>query len=301
MGKGRRIAITLGGLASIVALAANILGDEPHVFAAGVVGIVGIAVTYWFSDQLAIRSERAELANSNRYPHYHLIVRELCHAQDLPMPALYVSPNAEPNAFASGSTYRRSVVCISEGLIKTLSWDEIRAVLAHELSHIQSRDLLTGSVGASLLTAICFASNMVLLDGLASLYAGFEADRASAFRYEEPAIVVVGFALLAPIVAGLMHRALGRSLEFDADREAAALVGIAPVADVLRSLERPLAQIQPAAEAPRPGLGFRYAHWAESKAESYDLLSLVASHPTPDERIRRLCVGDRLRAIPDSI
>lgn len=301
MGKGRRIAVTLGGLASIVALAANILGDEPHVFAAGVVGLVGIAVTYWFSDQLAIRSERAELANSNRYPHYHLIVRELCHAQGLPMPALYVAPSAEPNAFASGSTYRRSVVCISEGLIKTLSWDEIRAVLAHEISHIQSRDLLTGSVGASLLTATCFASNMVLLDGLAGFYTAVELDSASATGFEGPAIVVMGFALLAPAVAGLMHRALGRSLEFDADRSAAALVGIVPVAGALRSLERSLAPAQSGNESPRSDHGSRYAQWAGSRAASYGLLSLASSHPSPDERIRRLCVGDQLRAIPDSL
>nr|MCS5673450.1 M48 family metalloprotease [Acidimicrobiales bacterium] len=130
--------------------------------------------SYWMSDKLAIRSARAVEVGEGQLLEYRSIMRELSELSGQPMPRIYVSPDPQPNAFATGRNPANAAVCITEGLIQHLSWDQIRGVLAHEMAHIKNRDILIGSVAAAIAMAITFVAYMAQF---AMIFGGGSRDR----------------------------------------------------------------------------------------------------------------------------
>lgn len=130
--------------------------------------------SYWMSDKLAIRSARAVEVEEGQLPEYWSIMRELSELSAQPMPRLYVSPDPQPNAFATGRNPANAAVCVTEGLMQHLPWDQIRGVLAHEMAHIKNRDILIGSVAAAIAMAISFVANMAQF---AMIFGGGNRDR----------------------------------------------------------------------------------------------------------------------------
>ncbi len=271
----------LGGLAIVVG---GMLGGQGGLVIGLALGLVLVGGSYWFSAKLAIASARAKLVTAAEMPRYHQIMNELCRRADLPVPALYVSPNPQPNAFATGRNPHNAAVCITAGLIQVMDWEKIRGVLAHELAHIRNRDVLICSVAAAIGMGITFAANMAMWG---AIFAGGRNDR------DSNPIGQLAFAILAPIAATLIQAAVSRSREFQADASAAKLIGDG------RPLARALASLDAYAERVPSGVNPNQASAyivnplkAQAARGGGGFGKLFSTHPPTVERIRRLESGD---------
>ena len=275
-----KTAVLLGGLGGLFVLVGSLFGRGGALFGL-LLGLAVVGGSFWFSDAIAIRAAGAVPVGEREMPEYHRIVRELCVEASLPMPKLYVTPDRQPNAFATGRDPDHAAVAVTRGILEILSWEELKGVLAHELSHIGNRDVLVSSVAAAVATAISFLANSLMWIPLFG--AGSDEEEGPG-----PLGTMVA-ALLAPLVAGLLQMALSRSREFEADATGARLVGDGqPLARALAKLEHaarvvPM-DIDPAQSAkyivnPLTGRQVNFAR-------------LFMTHPSTDERIRRLVSGE---------
>ena len=215
----------LGGLFIVVGGA---IGGTGGMTFGLILGLAMVGGSYWFSARIAIRSARAVPADEATHPEYHRIMRELSTAAEMPMPKLYISPNPQPNAFATGRNPDHAAVAVTEGLLAHMGWSEVRGVLAHELMHIRNRDILIGSVAATVGMAITMIARMAMF---AAMFSGGRG------RDRNP-IGEIAFAILAPVAAMLIQAAISRSREFQADASAARLIGDGePLARALEKLE----------------------------------------------------------------
>lgn len=280
MKNGLKTAVLLAGMAGIIMAAGSLFGSGGLTIAF-VIALILVGGSYWFSDKLAIRSAKAVEVSQHQLPEYYRTMQELTQLANLPMPSLYVSPEQQPNAFATGRNPNNAAVCVTEGLLQRLSWDEIRGVLAHELAHVKNRDILTSSVAAALATTISYTANMFMYSGL---FGGGRRD-----RNDGNPIVLLAFALLAPMAAGILQMAISRSREFEADRDAATLLHDGePLARALEKLNGFSQQI-PSEVAPPQASHYIVNPLANRRV---NFSQLFTTHPSAEERIRRLRDGN---------
>lgn len=288
MKNGLKTAVLFGALGGLIMLLGSIWG-RGGLTIAFVIALVMIGGSYWFSDRLAIRSARAVEVTEQQLPEYYAVMRELTQLAHIPMPRLYVSPEQQPNAFATGRGPNHAAVCVTEGLLRRLSWDEIRGVLAHELSHVRNRDILTGSIAAAIATTISFAANMAMWGA----FSGGNRRRNNGDGGANP-IVMLAFALLAPLAAGIIQMAISRSREFEADRTGARMIGDGePLARALTKLNG-LSQQIPSQVVPAQASAYIVNPLA---GRQVTMANLFSTHPNAEERIRRLRSGEWQQAL----
>jgi heat shock protein HtpX len=223
--------VLLAGLAGLFVLLGGAFGGRTGATLMLGVAMLMVGGSYWFSDKLAIKAARATPVTEQEMPQYYAVVRELTSAAGMPMPKLYVTPDLQPNAFATGRNPDHAAVAVTRGILELCDWDELRGVLAHEISHVGNRDILIGSVAAAIATAITY---LALMARFAAIFGGGN-DR----NRDNNPIAIFAMALLAPLAAGLLQAALSRSREFEADRSGARLIGTGePLARALEKLER---------------------------------------------------------------
>src|SRR5829696_101288 len=206
----------LAGLGGLLVAIGGLVGGRTGLLIGLGLGLAIVGFSYWNSDKLALRAARAQVVTEAQAPDLHRMVAGLTQRAGLPMPTVAVSPDAQPNAFATGRNPGHAVVCVTQGLWQSLPRDEIEGVLAHELMHVRHRDILIGSVAAAIGTGISALANMAMFSAIFG--GGRDDDNGNAAG----ALIV---ALLAPLAAGLMQMAVSRSREFEADRGAAELLG----------------------------------------------------------------------------
>jgi heat shock protein HtpX len=273
-GKTAVLLAALGGL--FVVLGGAFLGQS-GLYIGLAIGLVMVGGSYWFSDKLAIKSAHGVAVTAQQAPDYYRIVEDLTRRADLPMPRLYIAPAEQPNAFATGRNPKHAAVCVNQGLLQLMSWDEVRGVLAHELTHIRNRDILTGSIAAAVGMAITFAARMAMWSTMFS--GGRDRDR------DNNPLVLLATALLAPIAAMVIQMAISRSREFQADAGAARLIGDGePLARALERLDGYAGRI-PNQVNPSQASNYIVNPLAGKKAAFANLFS---THPPVEERVRRL-------------
>lgn len=273
----------LGGL--IVAVAALLGGGSNGAIMIGlVIALVMVGGSYWFSDRLALRSAKATIVTESDAPEFYAMVRSLAERANMPMPRVAISPAEQPNAFATGRGPRNAVVCATQGLLRSMPADEVEGVMAHELMHVRNRDILIGSVAAAIATAISAIAQMAYF---AALFGGGGRD-----DDDRPnPIAVLLISMLAPLAASLIQMAVSRNREFEADRSAAALLGTGePLARALERIEI-LAARSPMNVAPAQAQAYIHNPLAEYRRRPHsgvNMARLFSTHPSTDERIRRL-------------
>ncbi len=270
--------VLLAGLAGLLLFIGSFFGST-GLFLALVASLAIVGFSYWFSDKLAVKSARAVEISEADNPQLYGMVRDLAAKADLPMPRVYISPNEQPNAFATGRSPSHAAVAVTQGLLQTMHRDEVNAVLAHEMSHIKHRDILIGSVAAAVGTAITYLA-----------YFGVFFGGGRRGRGGSP-IASLAILFLAPMAAGLIQMAVSRSREFEADRGAAELVGSGE--SLARALERLDASSKrvPMDVNPAQASAYIVNPLAGKKA---NFANLFTTHPPVEERIRRLRQTDSI-------
>src|SRR5436309_7304415 len=246
-----------------------------------VLGLVLAAVmnlgSYWFSDRIVLAAYGARELGEQDATDLFRIVRELAAGAHMPMPRVYLVPSDSPNAFATGRSPEHAAVAVTEGILKLLTPDELRGVLAHELSHVRNRDTLISAVAATLAGVIMMVARMAYW---AALFGGMRRDEreegGSPFGF-------LAMIIVAPIAATLIQLAISRAREYEADASGARILHRP---EELPSALEKIATVP--GRIPLPA-GPATAHlWIVSPLRGDRLANLFSTHPPIEERIRRL-------------
>jgi heat shock protein HtpX len=269
--------VLLAALSGLLLVIGNLLGGQ-----SGLVIALGFAVvmnigSYWFSDKIVLAMYRAQPVGPG-HPLYQIVER-LSQRAGLPMPKVYLIPDASPNAFATGRNPDHAAVAATEGILRLLSEDELAGVVAHELAHVKHRDILISSVAATIAAAIMFTAQMA---HYAAIFGGGRSSDDRNGGGGNP-IALLATMLLAPLAASLIQMAISRSREFAADAGGAEIAG-SPygLVNALRKLEMGSKRL-PLDASPAT------AHMFIIKPFNVGgLLSLFSTHPPTEQRIAAL-------------
>jgi heat shock protein HtpX len=266
-----KTALLLGVLSALLMLFGELIGGAQGLMLGFLFALGTNFVSYWFSDKIVLRMYRAqEVGPGHRL---HDMVASLARRAGLPEPRTYVIPDPSPNAFATGRDPQHAAVAATEGILQTLSDEELAGVLAHELAHVKHRDILISSVAATLAAAIMMTARFAMFFG-----GSRDGDR----QGSNP-IALLATIILAPLAAMLIQAAISRSREFDADAGGAAMAG-GP-----NGLVSALKKIETASRAIPLDANPATAHMFIIKPFSASgLAGLFSTHPPTEKRIQAL-------------
>ncbi|WP_150428478.1 zinc metalloprotease HtpX [Dechloromonas sp. CZR5] len=271
-----KTAMLMAAIMALFGIVGGMIGGRSGMLLALVFGGAMNLFSYWFSDSMVLKMYNARQVDETSAPQFYTMVRELAHKAGLPMPKVYIIDEAQPNAFATGRNPEHAAVAATTGIIQLLSARELRGVMAHELAHVQHRDILISTVSATMAGAISALANFAMFFG----------GRDENGRSVNPLVGIL-VAILAPLAASLIQMAISRAREFEADR------GGADISGDPHALADALGKIQMYAEGRIP-MGPAEAHPETAQMMIMNPLSagglrgLFSTHPATEERIARL-------------
>jgi heat shock protein HtpX len=274
MANGIKTVVLLGLLSGVLLAIGQLLGGSSGLVVAFGLAVVMNFASYWFSDRIVLAMYRAQPVGAENV--LYRVVERLVRQANMPMPKVYVIPDASPNAFATGRNPRHAAVAATEGILRILEERELEGVIAHELAHVKHRDILISSVAATLAAAIMMVANMARF---AAFFGGGRDDD----REGSNPIALLATVVLAPLAAMLIQAAISRSREFAADAGGAALAGNPyGLADALRKIDAVSKRVPLDAN---PATAHMFIVKPFSGA---GLLSLFSTHPPTEKRIAAL-------------
>jgi heat shock protein HtpX len=277
MGNNFKATILLAVMTAFIVLVGQMMGGTGGMIIALFLAAGMNFFSYWFSDKIVLRMYKAQEVTPDETPQVYDIVRKLAVRAGLPMPKIYVIPEKSPNAFATGRNPEHAVVAVTEGLLELMNREEIEGVLAHELAHIKNRDILIGSIAATLAGAIMVIANMARWT---AIFGGSRSDD------EEGGGGIIGLvvmSIIAPVAAMLIQMAISRSREYMADATGAGFAGNP------KGLSGALAKLGAYSGRLPMDANPSTAHmFIVNPLSGRSLMSLFSTHPPLEERISRL-------------
>lgn len=268
-----KTAALLTGLTLLLVYGGAYLGGQSGMTIALIFALAMNAFTYWFSDKLILKMYKAKEVNEAEAPELFSMVRRLARKAGLPMPKVYIINQPQPNAFATGRNPAHAAVAVTSGIMNILSSEELEGVLAHELAHIKHRDILIGTVAATVAGAISFLATMAQW---AMIFGGRDARRGN------PLVSIV-LMIVTPIAAMLIQMAISRSREYEADAGGAKIAGNPRyLASALKKLHMASQQIPLKAQ---PATAHMFI---VNPLSAKGLTKLFSTHPPMEERVARL-------------
>jgi heat shock protein HtpX len=252
-----------------------LLGGQNGLIIGFVFALVTNGISYWFSDKIILAMYRAHPVTEQDVPRLHAIVKNLAASAGIPMPKVYVIDNPNPNAFATGRSPDHAAVAVTTGILNLLTEDQLAGVIAHELSHVQNRDILIATVAATVAGTISF---LAMMARWSLMFTG--GDRRG--RDGNP-LALIFVAIFAPLAAMFIQLWISRTREYGADARGAAIVGNPLyLADALERLERGVMRV-PMQAGPATAHMFIVAPF-----KGRDMLSWFSTHPPIADRVARL-------------
>jgi heat shock protein HtpX len=277
MGNWFKTTLLLGVLTALIVWIGHLFGGRQGMVFAFILAMGMNFFSYWYSDRIVLKMYRAREVTPQENPGLYDMVSHLARRADLPVPRIYIIPDDSPNAFATGRNPEHAVVAVTEGLLQVMDREEIMGVLSHELAHVKNRDILIGSIAATMAGAIMILASVARWT--AFLGGGSDDDEGGGLG----AVGLIVMSILAPIAAILVQMAISRSREYHADASGAGFVGqpegLANALEKMGAYSRRL----PMQASPQtahmfivnPLRGGNFANW-------------FSTHPPLEERIARL-------------
>lgn len=248
------------------------LGGKQGLIIAFVIGGAMNIITFFFSDKIALAAMRAQEVDARSAPDLHEMVARLAQNAGLPMPRVFICPQAAPNAFATGRSPSHAAVAVTQGALKLLSYEELEGVMAHELAHVKNRDTLISCIAATVAGAISFLGHWAFMFGGGNQREGGNP------------LAIIAMMILAPIAAALIQMAISRSREFVADHDGALIAG-SPLGLVgaLRKLDAVSRRVPMENEMPAQNHMFIVQPFSRES-----MASMFSTHPATEQRIAKL-------------
>jgi heat shock protein HtpX len=271
--------LLMGTLSVLLVLFGSAVGGRSGAMLFFVLSLGINLFSYYFSDSIAIKMTRSRPLSESEAPELYDIVKRLSAQAGLPMPRVYITPSEQPNAFATGRNPAHAAVAVTEGIMRLLSRSELEGVLAHELAHVKNRDVLLGTIAASIAGAITMVANMLQFSMIFGGMGGGDDDGGGIIGLAGSLLMII----LAPIAAMLIQMAISRTREFEADADGARIAGRPEgLAGALLKMER-AAQKIPMKVNPAASHLF-----IVNPLSGQALARLFSTHPPIEERVRRL-------------
>ena len=274
-GNWLKTSILMAGITALFAMIGAFVGGAQGMLLALLFGGAMNVFAYWNSDKMVLRMYNAQEVDEASSPYLYQMVRELAGRAGLPMPRVYIVDEAQPNAFATGRNPENAAVAATTGILQMLTQRELRGVMAHELAHVQHRDILISTISATMAGAISAIANFAMFFG----------GRDENGRPVNPLVGVL-VAMLAPLAASLIQMAISRAREFEADRGGAQISGDpGALADALTKIEAYARGIPLLAAEAHPETA---QMMIMNPLSGGGLAGLFSTHPSTAERVARL-------------